>query len=924
MSDAVVAVSYKSALCVSTLLSLFCGRVSTFCRACWSRSCALRSPVRLSALCVPPSLSAVVLVSPRTAHWPPLCPCSRPRPLFRTTHGTAHASTAVAALSAHDRASAAATCDDDLRSHGHTSRYKIPQTAVRATQQRGVLCRRGGAQLTDPPRCCLLCAVRCPGSARSPLCVVRCPVCLVCATDSALPSRASYLGCYSDRADILHRALPLLQEISEAMTVPMCLGQCASLGFEFAGLEYKHECYCGSRPPPYEKLEESACTTVCGGGGEGFCGGALSLSVYRQPVTRPTFDSDRPLLCLVMILKNEAHTVANTLRTVVHHIDCWVILDTGSDDGTPQVITRFFQDNPGRAAGGKAADAGSSGGTAEAKPVPGRLFSEPFIDYGATRNRVLVLAKETFNPVFTLMLSADEQVLNAGDLRSFLEAVRYARGTQHGAYPVVMNTGLKFDSIRVARVDAGWRYKARVHEYLAPPTGPYVGLFRPSALPSPPDAQSPVALAPPGPNALPGREILVAFNATDGPRRFASQFFIRRILEEDLARNPNDTRSIYYLARTNSGVGNHSQAYYYYDLLAKRSKWDEEVYHGMVMRALETKHLSSPPESFTWQHRQTMLLDAFAFKPQNMDALHALAQDHFDSGRFQLAFLFALRAVQLPIPAGLAAIENVLLRPTKFLYDYEGQRLLGFAARQIEEWEACVRAFRAVLAVQKDDTIVKDRIKLCEEKMAEQGKFTQPLIHPEPLGAARISEVPGVAGGGAALRNREAGAGAEASLSEGDGAQNPPTPKLSIPGSWDPNASNAAAAADPAAALKHAARRRSRAGAGAGAGADGSPASDPDDAAADLSLRHQVVNARSPDLDLNNPELAAVIAANAARRRVDHLRHEHSLVETTEKGTVRVELTIVNLVLSGVILGCAVIAIRAMRQRRHADRKVKV
>ena len=301
--------------------------------------------------------------------------------------------------------------------------------------------------------------------------------------------------------------------------------------------------------------------------------------------------------------------------------------------------------------------------------------------------------------------------------------VRYARGTQHGAYPVVMHTGLKFDSIRVARVDAGWRYKARVHEYLAPPEGPYVGLFRPSALAGHVDVR-------------------VAFNATDGPRRFQSQYFIRPILEEDLARNANDTRSIYYLARTNSGINNHSQAFYYYDLLAQRSKWDEEIYHAMVMKALESKHLG-----VHWHERQTLLLNAFAFKPNNMDALHALAQDHFDSGRFQLAFVFALRAVQLPVPPGLAAIENVLLRPTKFLYDYEGHRLLGFAARQIGEWAQCVTSFQHVLRVNTEDSIVRDRVELCEREQAKaQGGFVQPAVHPAPEHAAKASEIEGAMG----------------------------------------------------------------------------------------------------------------------------------------------------------------------------------
>lgn len=203
------------------------------------------------------------------------------------------------------------------------------------------------------------------------------------------------------------------------------------------------------------------------------------------------------------------------------------------------------------------------------------------------------------------------------------------------------------------------------------------------------------------------------FSATDGERRFQSQFFIKKILEEDLERDPHDTRSIYYLARTNSGINNHTASFYYYDLLAKRSTWEEEVYHGLTMKAIEARQI----DTISWKERQTMLIDAFMYKPTSMDALHALAQDHFDSGRYHLAFLFIHRAVHLKPPAGLETVENVLLRPTQYLYDYEGYRLMGFAAREIGEWEACVYAFRKVLARQVNDEIVKSRIVLCEEKV---------------------------------------------------------------------------------------------------------------------------------------------------------------------------------------------------------------
>ena len=501
----------------------------------------------------------------------------------------------------------------------------------------------------------------------------------------------SYEGCYEDKPDVQQRALPYVQDQDSAQTVDKCLTQCGERGFAYAGLEYKFECYCSKQPPVYPKVDEGRCNIPCAGKSDDDrqCGGSAVLSVYHNPnVVQPK--TTRPLLCLVMIIKNEAHTIMDTLNTVKDHIDCWYILDTGSDDGTQKKITDFFSTYQSPLMKGL---------------VPGKLFEEPFVDYGATRNRILVLAKETGNPLFTLMLSADERVENPQVMRDFLLDMQNAHGTMHGAYPVVMNTGIKFDSIRLARVDSGWRYRARVHEYLAPATGPYVALYR----------------AP--------RDIDVLFNATDGERRFKSQWFIKKILEEDLERDPNDTRSIYYLARTNSGINNHTAAFYYYDLLAKRSKWDEEVYHGLTMKPIEAKFI----DSISWKDRQAMFLDAFSYKPNSMDALHSLAQDHFDSGRFHLAYLFIYRAVHIPPPPGLSVVENVLLRPTQFLYDYEGHRLMGFAAREIGEWEDCVLSFQRVLKAQPNDEIVKGRVTLCEEKLKEQGKPIPSIYAPAKL-----------------------------------------------------------------------------------------------------------------------------------------------------------------------------------------------
>lgn len=451
--------------------------------------------------------------------------------------------------------------------------------------------------------------------------------------------------------------------------------------------------------------------------------------------------------------------------------------------------------------------------------------------------------------------------------------MRYASGPQHGAYPVVMHTGLRFDSIRLARVDAAWRYRARVHEYLAPPEGvPNAGLYR-----------SPAPLD-------------VRFNATDGPRRHESQHYIARILSEDLARNPNDTRSIFYLARTHAGLGNHSAAVGFYRLLAERSTWPPERYHGALMAAVEARKIAEgAPGHIGWRQRQSMLLDAFAADPTNMDALHALAQDHFDNGRPHLAYVFALRMVSLPLPAAIVAIENVLLRPTKFLYDYEGHRLLGFAARAVEEWGQCVDSFRRVLAARPEDNIVRDRIVLCEAELAKKGganaaaaAATSALAAPPP--PPQQAQQPAERGPVSPVAGEDG---------EGEGAL---VPRIVIP-SWVPPGQGASPAAAAAATellkRRRQAQRQAAAGASARVAAAGVPAP-----AAPQSL---------------TPAAGAAAAAAAAAASATGVLH----AAITEDGRVQVEVSLRAAVLFLVVVLGGVGAL-VLRHVCAGSRKLKV
>ena len=77
----------------------------------------------------------------------------------------------------------------------------------------------------------------------------------------------------------------------------------------------------------------------------------------------------RSSLCLNMIVKNEAHVIRRCLDSVRPFIDRWVIVDTGSTDGTQEIIRTHMRD------------------------LPGELHERPWRDFGTNRSEALALAR---------------------------------------------------------------------------------------------------------------------------------------------------------------------------------------------------------------------------------------------------------------------------------------------------------------------------------------------------------------------------------------------------------------------------------------------------------------------------------------------------------------------------------------------------
>src|SRR5689334_10374436 len=94
-------------------------------------------------------------------------------------------------------------------------------------------------------------------------------------------------------------------------------------------------------------------------------------------------------VCLNMIVKDESPVITRCLASVKPWIDYWVIVDTGSKDGTQAVIRDFMKD------------------------IPGELHERPWVNFAHNRNEAVSLAKEKGD--YLLFIDADEQFVVSGN-----------------------------------------------------------------------------------------------------------------------------------------------------------------------------------------------------------------------------------------------------------------------------------------------------------------------------------------------------------------------------------------------------------------------------------------------------------------------------------------------------------------------------
>jgi tetratricopeptide (TPR) repeat protein len=232
-------------------------------------------------------------------------------------------------------------------------------------------------------------------------------------------------------------------------------------------------------------------------------------------------------ICLMMIVKNEEGTISRCLDSASKIISQYVIIDTGSTDGTKSRIEQSL-----------------SG-------ISGQIIDRPWVNFGHNRSELVAMMPKDCD--YALLLDADMTIaINEEQFNNFPHEdvlMLKVAGSLEYRMPYLVKNGPKY------------RFVGSTHEYL--------------------DAE----------RALVRRSFdgITIYHHADGGSRSDKFERDERLLKNDLAIDPSNSRTHFYLAQTLKDLNKIDESLEHYERAKVLSNWVEERY----VAALTSGHLLS-------------------------------------------------------------------------------------------------------------------------------------------------------------------------------------------------------------------------------------------------------------------------------------------------------------------------------------------
>lgn len=285
-------------------------------------------------------------------------------------------------------------------------------------------------------------------------------------------------------------------------------------------------------------------------------------------------------ICLNMIVKNESRIIERCIKSVYHLIDTWCIVDTGSTDGTQEIIKELLKDKPGE------------------------LIEKPWVNFGHNRNEALQLAKKWGE--WTLLTDADMVLVDRGFKKSELNLDVCGYDVEQE------NHGTRYYNFRILNSSRDWECIGVTHEYYSPKGG------------------------------MKQRGVINSIyfdDVSDGGSK--GDKFTRDIalLEQGLIDEPGNHRYMFYLAQSYRDTAQYDKAIEWYTKCSEISTWDEEKFFAsyMVGWCMGIKN-SIHKDSFTIEEIAAQSLKAWMMRPWRIEPIYQLAMEYKGRQMWQHAY----------------------------------------------------------------------------------------------------------------------------------------------------------------------------------------------------------------------------------------------------------------------------------------------
>ena len=275
-------------------------------------------------------------------------------------------------------------------------------------------------------------------------------------------------------------------------------------------------------------------------------------------------------ICLCMIVKNESNVILKCLDSISKYIEHWVICDTGSTDGTQDIIRNYFKD----------------------KKIDGELHETKWKDFGYNRTEAFQKAAASNHKCdYFYVIDADDQLV--GDFAKFKNDTNYS-----DSYDIEFHVGdTKFKRKQCFHSKHTWRYVGVLHEY---PTCDNNDIKESTILDC---------------HVLDGR---CGSRTTSDENKYLKDV---ATLLQGIKDEPNNERYYFYLAQSYYDCGDFKNAMKYYHKRVKMGKWVEEVYYSLYRYAVSKYKIEKNMEETEYD-----FLRAHNYRPSRLEALYELVK----------------------------------------------------------------------------------------------------------------------------------------------------------------------------------------------------------------------------------------------------------------------------------------------------------